>query len=244
MRKTALLLLALLACHTPFITDEAGVRFVHVFAQGADSTAPLLVWMHYYGGRPERFDSLWQNMPARIDIAMPEGFVPVGEGYSWYHSQPGSGVEGLASAIVGAEERVWRGIVVEAHGRKVLVGGFSQGAIIAYALAARHPEIVAAFPIAGVLPTEIFPPGHPPMAPVFAMHGTEDTVIPFDDGRRTVAAFRALGGKAELLEFPGVGHELTEAMRDALYEHIEAALPPQCPDRRDPCCGGSCLRHP
>lgn len=226
MRKTALLLLALLACHTPFVTDEAGVRFVHVFAQGADSTAPLLVWLHGYGGRPERFDILWQNMPARIDIAMPEGFVPVGDGYSWYHSQPGTGVEGLARAIIGAEERVWGGIVAEAHGRKVLVGGFSQGAIIAYALAARHPEIVAAFPIAGVLPTETFPPGHRPMAPVFAMHGTEDTVIPFDDGRRTIAGFRALGGKAELLEFPGAGHEITEGMREALYKHVQAALAP------------------
>jgi predicted esterase len=178
--------------------------------------------LHGYGGRPERFDSLWQNMPVRIDVAMPQGFVPIGEGYSWYHSQPGTGVEGVATAIVGAEERVWRGVVAEAHGRKILVGGFSQGAIIAYALAARHPEIVSAFPIAGVLPTEIFPPSHARMAPVFAMHGTEDTVIPFDDGRRTVAAFRALGGKAELLEFPGVGHEITEGMRNALYEHIEA----------------------
>src|SRR5262249_19022139 len=118
----------------------------------------------------------------------------------------------------------WRGIVAEAHGWKVLVGGFSQRTIMTYTLATRHPKIVSTFPIAGLLPTEIFPPDHPPITPIFAMHSTEDNVILFDDDRQTVAAFRSLGGKTKLLEFPDVGHEITQGMQEALYEHIQAAL--------------------
>jgi phospholipase/carboxylesterase len=231
MRKTVLLFAlvaaaAAAACQKLIVSDEAGVHFIQVFAQGADSTAPLLVWLHGSGGGPDGFESFWRKMPARMEIALPQGFIPDGDGYAWFDRKPGTSVEDFAKDIAGCEERVWRGVVAEAHGRKVLVGGFSQGAILAYALAARHPEIVSAFPIAGVLPSELFPPGHTAMAPVFAMHGTEDTVIPVEYGRRTVAGFRALGGQAELQEFPGAGHEITQGMRDALVEHVQAALPP------------------
>jgi predicted esterase len=140
-------------------------------------------------------------------------------------SPPGTSEEDLDAAILGAEEHVWRGIVAEAHGRKVLVGGFSQGAIVAYALAARHPEIVYTFPIAGLLPASLIPHDHTPTAPVFAMHGTDDDVIEVDLGRATVAAFQADGAKAELQEFPGVGHEIAPAMRQELARRVQVLLP-------------------
>jgi hypothetical protein len=41
-------------------------------------------------------------------------------------------------------------MVALAHGRKLLVGGIGQGAVVANALAAHHPDAIACvFPIAG-----------------------------------------------------------------------------------------------
>jgi phospholipase/carboxylesterase len=114
---------------------------------------------------------------------------------------------------------------VLAHGRKVIVTGFSQGAMLAYALAARHPdEIAYAFPISGGAPHRLFPHNPARTAPVYALHGTDDRVIPIYFARATVAAFRDSGGKAELREFAGTGHTITPAMHADLVAHIVSAL--------------------
>lgn len=227
MKRAALLVLLVeMACHKELVTDEAGVHFIQVYAQGADASAPLLVWLHGRGGTADRFEEYWRRFPAKIEIALPQGFIPFGKGYSWFDWPPDDGTgENLAKAIVAAEDKVWAGIAAEAHGRKVFVGGFSQGAVLAYALAARHPEIVYAFPIAGLLPAQVVPKDKP-AAPIFAMHGTDDHVIEIDLGRAAVEAFRAAGGKAELEELPGVGHEIVPEMRQELARRVKDALPP------------------
>ncbi len=124
-----------------------------------------------------------------------------------------------------AEERLWRGIVEEAHGRRVIVGGFSQGAVLAYVLAARHPgAIAAAFPVSGGAPAPLRPHDHTPTAPVYALHGTADDVIDIAFARATVAAFQADGATAELHEQAGAGHTFTPEMREELVAHVQAAL--------------------
>jgi phospholipase/carboxylesterase len=225
MKRVALLLLCLFACHKQIAVEEAGIHFVKVYAQGADDTSPLLVWLHGRGGSAARFEEYWRRFPGKIEVALPQGPIPFAQGYAWFEwpADDGSG-DALAKAMLDAEEKVWVGIAAEAHGRKVLVGGFSQGAMIAYALAARHPEIVYSFPIAGLLPAQLVPKDKP-TAPVFAMHGTDDHVVEVEHGRAAVEAFRAAGGKAELQEFPGVGHEIAPAMRQELVRRVQTALP-------------------
>jgi len=223
--KRVALPFCLFACHKQIAVEEAGIHFVEVYAGGADDKAPLLVWLHGRGGSAARFEDYWRRFPAKIEVALPQGPIPFGQGYAWFEWPPDDGTgENLAKAMLDAEEKVWAGIVVEAHGRKVLVGGFSQGAMLAYALAARHPEIVYSFPIAGLLPRQLVPKDKP-TAPVFAMHGTDDHVVEIELGRAAVEAFRADGGKAELQEFPGVGHEIAPEMRQELARRVQAALP-------------------
>jgi predicted esterase len=219
-------LLGLLAsCRRAEDAPTTGVRFVHVFAHGADTSAPLLVWIHGRGGTPEKFEAWWREFPAPLEIALPQGFAPSGSGWSWFDWPPGVSEEDLVAAVSAAETRLWQGITDTAHGRKVIVAGFSQGAILAYLMAARHPDTVLyAFPIAGLLPTTLLPSGHAPRAPVYAMHGTTDDVIPADYGRATVAAFKKDGAAAELLELPGVGHTLTPEIRAALVTRVRALI--------------------
>src|SRR5262249_6452486 len=126
-----------------------------------------------------------------------------------------------ADAVGAAEERLWPAIVERAHGRKLIVVGFSQGAVMAYALAARHAGAIAlAIPIAGRAPYARLHGSLKGAAPVFALHGTDDDRISVAEGRATVAAFVADGAQAELMELPGVGHTITAEMRAEVLRRI------------------------
>jgi len=132
--------------------------------------------------------------------------------------------EELAERVNDAADRLWPAIAQIASGRKVIVIGSSQGAMLAYALAARHPKRVAhAFPISGSAPRQIFLPGRVP-APVHAVHGTEDRVIPIELDRSTVRAFKEHGGVAELDELPGVGHAFTKDIRHHVLVRLQSIL--------------------
>jgi phospholipase/carboxylesterase len=204
-----------------------GVHFVEIFAHGASESSPLVVAIHGQGGNPEHFATRLgkEDLPDPVEIALPQAFERFGWGWSWFDWPPGLD-DGEAAARVGAaEEKLWRAIAEIAHGRKVIVTGFSQGGILSYVLAARHPDaIVRAFPISGGAPDRLLPRNRARAAPVYAMHGADDDVIPVNYARATVDAFRRQGDTAELHEFSGVGHTITPAMRADLWAHIHSAL--------------------
>jgi phospholipase/carboxylesterase len=203
----------------------AGVQFVEVFAQGADDTSPLLIGLHGRGGSPERLLRNLHDVPVRLEFAAARAPLPYGGGGQWFDWSPGMTDGALADAISAAEATLWPAIAELAHGRKVLVVGFSQGAVLTYAIAARHPDDVAyAFPIAGLMPDKLLPHGSMRTAPLYALHGRDDSVIPIAASREAVEAFRAVGATAELHEFAGVGHSIAPAMRDDLVAHVRAAV--------------------
>src|SRR5215470_12178706 len=68
--------------HKP--APATNVRVVEIFAQGADASSPLVVWIHGRGGRPERFGPFWRDFPAKVDVVLPQAFIPMGDGWSWF----------------------------------------------------------------------------------------------------------------------------------------------------------------
>lgn len=225
VRILRLILLAALAVGCTHDREAPAVEIMHVYAQGGDATSPFVVWIHGRGGRPDRFADFWRDFPARVEVALPRGFTPTGTGWAWFEWAAGMSDDALACVVAAAEEKLWPAIREAAHGRQIIVGGFSQGAVLVYVMAARHPdEIRAAFPVSGSAPRKLLPHDHARAAPVFAMHGTDDRVIGVGDARATVLAFTADGATAELREFPGVGHSFTDAMREELVMRIRAAI--------------------
>jgi phospholipase/carboxylesterase len=133
--------------------------------------------------------------------------------------------ERLAQGVGAAEEALWPAIADVAHGRRAMVTGFSQGGVLSFVIAARHAsEVAYAFPISGGAPRPLWPRDRQPTAPLYALHGTDDPVVPLLFARATVAAFRANGGRAELREFAGVHHEVTPEMREDVLAHVESAI--------------------
>src|SRR5262249_12731049 len=128
---------------------------------------------------PESFAHAFDGFPGRAHIAVAQAPLPHGSGWQWFDWPPGTSQAELAAAMGAAEERVWPAIVSLAHGRKVILVGFSQGAMMSFLMAARHPDAVSlAIPIAGTLPKELWPTAPAKTAPIFALHGSDDDVIP------------------------------------------------------------------
>jgi len=209
-------------CKQAAVDVVHGVHVVRIPPRASDPGAPLVVALHGYSGEPQSFASAWRSLD--LEVAGPEGFIPLSRGYSWFDWPGGLPEEQIAQRAIAAADRLWPAIVELASGRKVIVIGSSQGGILAFALAARYPEAVAyAFPIAGWAPRQILLPGRIP-APVLAFHGTEDRVIPIDLDRSSIAAFSAHRGLAALEEFPGDGHEFTRKVRNHVLGRVRTVV--------------------
>jgi len=182
-----------------------------------DEKMPLVVLLHGRGGRPTIPQGPFlTTRPLRLFI--PRGPDVLGDGYNWLATWTNSGnLELLSRSLAGRVDQLMPAIEAFSKLRptegKPVVAGFSQGGILSFALVTRYPQqFAAAMPIAGWLPPGLFPdPKKPGIAnpPIFAFHGGNDTVVPTERGRATVATLKQLGVNITYHEFPGVGHVVT-----------------------------------
>ncbi|MEZ4390202.1 MAG: dienelactone hydrolase family protein [Polyangiales bacterium] len=217
----------------PAPPPEVGLEFVVAHTAGASPGArlPLLVALHGYGDSPERFIQLFDALPFPARVVALRGPHPMQDGASWFPIGDGAPGPFLASV-----DRVARALDAlpgrfSTCGRPLLTG-FSQGAMLTFAVAARSPgSIRAAVPIAGRLP-DFARPARAPTAPrlpvVTALHGTDDRRIAFAQGEDATRALTALGFSATLRAFPGVGHAVPFEVRQALYEALGVGAAGAC----------------
>ena len=203
-----------------------GVDFIELFPNGADETAPLIVAVHGMGDKPDNWIDSWKAFPQKAQIVLPRAFTKYGEGFSWFEFRDGMTDDEFGTEVGGSEEKLWKGIAKLAGARKVIVTGFSQGGILSFAMAARHPDkVVYAFPVSGSCPGPILPKNKAHAAPLIAFHGTADTVLAYKWGKDAVDAFKEQGNDATLRTYLGVPHTISPEMRADLYAEIQKVLP-------------------
>jgi phospholipase/carboxylesterase len=159
------------------------------------------------------------------------GGVP---GYGWF---PLTGGSGFDPAIFERAVLTLRGFVDEAltrypvEKRKVVLLGFSQGGVMAYALGLREPARFAGIaalsswlpdPLASSITQQ---PEHAGL-PVLVQHGTEDPMIGVERARESRAALLRLGVGASYHEYE-MGHEIRpEALQDLVVWLEDKVLQP------------------
>jgi phospholipase/carboxylesterase len=221
----------------PGITTRAEIGGVHYLEQmmgGAqpDERVPMIVALHPMGGDPADFLPLLQRYRRRARLILPYGH-PSGGSYIWYDfgrddvagtlvTQEADRIAGALAALVAARPTVG----------KPLVTGFSQGGIMAFALAVTHPEaLAAAFPISGLLPPSLYPsaalssqqPRPSTLPPIAAFHGASDLAVPTQGARASIAELQRVGYAAELREYAGVEHDISGEEMGEILERIGRA---------------------
>jgi phospholipase/carboxylesterase len=221
MRPLALAL-ALFACTKQEVPAprEPHRLVLHELVTGGASPEddlPVIVAIHGLGDSPAGFAPVFDRFTARTRVVIPRAPHPYGGGFAWFAARTQDGdVDRLARELDRATETIER-LLAELsakHGTTPVLTGFSQGGMLSFAIAAKHPErIKAAVPVAGWLPDHLLPktkPAKPPL--VRAMHGTLDPVVPLSLDRQTCERLRALGWDVELLTYEGIDHSVSLEM--------------------------------
>ena len=168
-----------------------------------------LVLLHGYGSDERDMLGLARELPPEVDVVC---FRAPGEtengGYAWFDlsvDETGFGFdeEGFQYAIA-----LVLGELGEVMGDVPLVmGGFSQGAMVAAAVVLVEPRIDAAWLMSGAFPPGLeMPPS--PARPILAQHGTADPVLPVAMGRDLVKRLIEIGMAVDAREYP-MGHAIS-----------------------------------
>lgn len=150
---------------------------------------------------------------ARGHIPMPHGFAP---GFAWYEFAAGGHPvrQGFEQGLDGLIQLVRD--VKAAHdvpSSKLLVAGFSQGAVMTMATALSIPdEIGGIVAMSGYFPApEGWQPPHEDLRglPALFTHGTADPIVPVQGSRDASVKFQQLGADVQYEEFHDMAHEVS-----------------------------------
>lgn len=211
----------------------AGVRYLEQMTGGArpDERVPMIVALHPMGGNPVDFLPTFRRYRPRGRLILPYGH-PNGGGYIWYDSVR---YDVAATTVTREADRLAAALVALAAARptvgKPIVTGFSQGGIMTFALAVTHPDALsAAFPISGLLPSSLYPsaalvsrPRPATLPPIVAFHGAADLAVPTRDARASIAELRNDGYAADLHEYAGIEHDISDAEQSEILGQIAQA---------------------
>jgi len=232
-------LIALLPAPAPAARPAARPQplpYLEIVTGGAapDAELPLIIALHGRGDTAEGFAGLFRELPARARVAILRPPHPWGDGQAWFlaarahlDNRPAIAAELLAltDRVVATAEAIRA--ARPTRGRPIVMG-FSQGAMLTWAVALKHPrDVAAAFPVAGFLFPEMLertPVDARAMPPIVAFHGDADQVVPVDEDRRGARALERRGVRVDLRVFPGVGHELPPPLRSEIFASLSRAL--------------------
>jgi phospholipase/carboxylesterase len=110
---------------------------------------------------------------------------------------------------------------------RIVLGGFSQGAVMTYALGlgAGRPRPAALLALSGFIPTVDGwePDLEPPFPPIAIVHGEYDPVIPVEFARQARTVLEAAGAELLYRELP-IAHTIDPAVLPELQRVVAAVL--------------------
>jgi phospholipase/carboxylesterase len=215
-----LTLLASAAVHaqTPLQTD---LPLKYLEQANADSRdQPLVIFLHGYGSNEQDLFGIKDDLPAQYTYLSVRAPMVMEEGsYQWFRKK-GEGAYNGETDDLKASAQLLLDFVAQAAKKyhtgpdKVFLVGFSQGAIMSYEVALRHPEAVGGIAalsgrILPVLQSELQPDEKRQSLAIFIGHGTADKRLPFSDGTEANSLLKTVSLDPEFHAYQGVGHNIS-----------------------------------
>jgi phospholipase/carboxylesterase len=182
---------------------------------------PLLLLLHGYGSNEADLFSFAEELPEDCYVISARAPYDLQYGsYAWYainfdadenkfsdHDQARTSRDLIANFV----DELIANYPIDANNVSLI--GFSQGAILSYAVALSYPEkIKKVAAMSGYLNLDIVTENYPSNdfsnLKIFASHGTADQVIPVDWARKTPAVLERLGIETTYKEYP-IGHGIS-----------------------------------
>lgn len=183
---------------------------------------PVLILLHGYGSNEEDLFSFSSELPQELLIISAKAPLSIGYGaYAWYSidfemdfnrgNDKRGNINQAKESLQKIEELIDYIIVkYKVNKDKIFLLGFSQGAILSYALAMRNPtKIKNIISLSGYINNELIPQDLSiedcKKLDFFISHGNVDQVLPIDWSRNSLPILNSLKIKYTFNEYP-VGH--------------------------------------
>ncbi|MGG6232004.1 alpha/beta hydrolase [Tenacibaculum sp. SDUM215027] len=182
----------------------------------SNPTPPLLILLHGYGSNEQDLFSFAEELPDDLLIVSARAPHDMGYGgYAWYAINFDS-VNGKFSDLAQAAESVDKiasfideiKVKYNTNSDKTFLLGFSQGAILSYALSFKYPNKVKhVVALSGYVNEELLPAeiDDSITTDYYISHGTVDQVLPIDWARKAPVLLKDFKLANEYSEYP-VGH--------------------------------------
>ena len=182
---------------------------------------PLLLLLHGYGSNAEDLFSFANELPNEYYVISAQAPYDLQYGsYAWYainfdadqnKFSDNEQAKSSRDLIAGFIDELILNYPIDPKAVSLL--GFSQGAILSYAIALSHPEkINKVIALSGYVNDEIFEENYRnndlSKLKIFASHGVVDQVIPVTWARKTKPFLDALGINSIYKEYP-IGHGIS-----------------------------------
>lgn len=194
-----------------------------------DAALPMVLALHGFGDAPRVPEEPYLSMRRPFRMILPRGPLTVGEGFAWSAVRVRDGrPDELAAALEGCLPQLLGTLdalreVRPTRGSTIVVG-FSQGGIVALALAATHPDRVGlVVPMAAWLPPALEPGVTRSAPPVRAIHPRDDERIPLAPTEALVGRLRAAGWDATLEVVEGT-HAMSPTIEAFVARELGRAL--------------------
>ena len=176
---------------------------------------PLLLLLHGYGSNEDDLFAFAQYLhPSLLVVSLRAPHVLPMKGYAWYsiHFDAEQGKWSDDEEAIVSRKLVLQFLdeLIKIHlydKSQVHLLGFSQGAILSYALGLTYPKRFSSVTaLSGYLNENITQFPLPKDAPVlYAAHGSLDVVVPYDWGQRSAELLKQMGFEIQFESF-SVGH--------------------------------------
>jgi len=220
-----LALLTLLAsatvhAQTPLQTD---LPLKYLEQTNADSqNQPLVIFLHGYGSNEQDLFGIKDDLPAPYTYLSVRAPITMEEGsYQWFRKK-GEGAYNGETDDLKTSGQVLLDFIAQAAKKyhtepdKVVLVGFSQGAIMSYEVALRHPEALGGIAalsgrILPVLKSALKPDEKRQSLAIFIGHGKEDNRLPYKDGTDANSLLQSISLTPEFHGYEGLGHSISAA---------------------------------
>ena len=177
---------------------------------------PLLILLHGYGSNEQDLFSFAEELPDELLIVSAQAPYEMGYGgYAWYAinfdanngkfsdlDQARESVQKISAFIDEVQEKY------NTDSSKTFLLGFSQGAILSYALSLNSPNKVQhVIALSGYINQELLPKeiSNTIKTDYYISHGSVDQVVPVEWARQAPEVLKSLNLTSEYSEYP-VGH--------------------------------------
>jgi phospholipase/carboxylesterase len=193
----------------------------------------IIIMLHGYGSDEKDLYELKTFFPGFFIISVRAPHSAGASGYQWFP------IGSVNSNNTGKNEQLEKSTqqlktfitqVIKKYGKgasaEVYLAGFSQGAMMSYAVGLTNPGLVKGI---AVLSGRLFPSlkQEIKISPalknlkIFISHGTKDDRIPFSEGKAAGDYLKSIGLKPEFHEYAGMGHSISNTVLNDLVSWLK-----------------------